>query len=102
MATRHFGLSSIPFSPVVLKTRTFASIFVILLLATACIAQQPAQSTTEPDPQPSAQTPSNTPDENRAPDETPVTIPAGTRLALVLTHPVDRKFTHRGDQIFAQ
>ncbi len=102
MATSHPGLSSISsFSPPVLKTRTFSSIFVILLLAAAGMAQQPPQTTTEPDPQPSAQT-SNTPDENRAPDETPVTIPAGTRLALVLTHPVDSKFTHRGEEIFAQ
>jgi hypothetical protein len=102
MAARHFGSSSISFSPVVLKTRTSSSILVILLLAAAGMAQQPAQTTTEPDPQPSAQSPSNTPDENRAPDEAPVTIPAGTRFALVLTHPVDSKFTHRGDEIFAQ
>jgi hypothetical protein len=31
-----------------------------------------------------------------------VTIPVGTRFALVLTHPVDSKTTHRDDQIFAQ
>lgn len=31
-----------------------------------------------------------------------VTVPAGTRLALVLTHPVDSKSTHRGDEIYAQ
>jgi hypothetical protein len=103
MATSHPGLNSISsFSPPLLKTRTFSSIFAIFLLATAGMAQQPPQTTTEPDPQPSAQTPSNTPDENRAPDETPVTIPAGTRLAMVLTHPVNSKFTHRGDEIFAQ
>jgi hypothetical protein len=31
-----------------------------------------------------------------------LTLPAGTRLPLILTHPVDSKTTHRGDQIFAQ
>jgi hypothetical protein len=32
----------------------------------------------------------------------PITIPAGTRLTLVLTHPVDSRTTHVGDQISAQ
>ena len=31
-----------------------------------------------------------------------ITIPAGTHLALALTHPVDSHSTHRGDEIFAQ
>jgi len=44
--------------------------------------------------QPQAQSP--------APDQAPITIPAGTHLAMALTHPVDSKTIHRGDEIFAQ
>jgi hypothetical protein len=40
--------------------------------------------------------------QNTAPVEAPITIPAGTHLALALVHPVDSKATHRGDEIFAQ
>ncbi len=58
-----------------------------LLLAAVAIAQQtPATANLVSAP---------------GPQET-VTIPAGTRLALVLTHPVDSKSTHRGDQIYAE
>ncbi len=31
-----------------------------------------------------------------------VTIPAGTRVALVLTHPIQSRYLHRGDDIYAQ
>jgi len=31
-----------------------------------------------------------------------VTIPAGTRMALVLTHPVQTRYIHHGDDIYAQ
>ena len=31
-----------------------------------------------------------------------VTVPAGTRIPLVLTHPVQSKILHRGDNIYAQ
>jgi hypothetical protein len=41
-------------------------------------------------------------DQNAAPVEAPITIPAGTHLAMALTHPVDSKTIHRGDEIFAQ
>ena len=34
--------------------------------------------------------------------ESPITLPPGTLLALVLTHPIDSKVTHRGDSVFAQ
>jgi len=37
--------------------------------------------------------------ESRSPT---VTIPAGTRMALVLTHPVQTRYIHRGDDIYAQ
>jgi hypothetical protein len=40
--------------------------------------------------------------QNPAPNESPITIPAGTHLAMALTHPVDSKTIHRGGEIFAQ
>ena len=33
---------------------------------------------------------------------TTITLPAGTRIPLVLTHPVQSKLLHRGDNIYAQ
>ena len=35
-------------------------------------------------------------------DKPTVTLPAGTHLALVLTHPVQSRVIHRGDDIYAQ
>jgi len=68
----------------------------IFLFTTAAGAQQIPQLTTRPDSPPDPQ--------QMSPHEAPknVTIPVGTRFALVLTHPVDSKTTHRDDQIFAQ
>jgi hypothetical protein len=74
------------------KTKTFSPILAILLVAAQAVAQEPPQTKGEPEQQSTSQAPSNA----------PLTIPAGTRLALVLTHPVDSRFTHRGDEIFAQ
>jgi hypothetical protein len=68
------------------KLQTF--LFVTLLAVATCAAQQvPTQR---------AQAGS------QAREGAPITIPAGTHLALALTHPVDSKATHRGDEIFAQ
>ena len=40
--------------------------------------------------------------QNSAPDQTPIIIQGVTRLALVLTHPVDSKSTGRADRIYAE
>jgi hypothetical protein len=72
--------------------KTFAgAIFVgaILLAAIPSFAQEPQK---ERQPQAS---------EPPAP-HTMVTIPAGTRIPLVLTHPVQSRVIHRGDDIYAQ
>lgn len=37
-----------------------------------------------------------------AAQQTMVTIPAGTRIPLVLTHPVQSRVIHRGDNVYAQ
>ena len=36
------------------------------------------------------------------PQPSTVTIPAGARIALVLTHPIRSRYIHRGDDIYAQ
>lgn len=35
-------------------------------------------------------------------DTTAVIVPAGARIALVLTHPIQSRYVHRGDDIYAQ
>jgi hypothetical protein len=69
-----------------------AAITVVLLTTFTCVAQDQSQTGTEQGPATSqTQTSSST-----------VTIPAGTQLALVLTHPVQSRVIHRGDDIYAQ
>ena len=76
------------------KTVTKSAFFAIFLLAAACFAQDPSQA--------------NDPSADQAREIQPasasatVTVPAGTRLALVLTHPIESRVIHRGDDIYAQ
>jgi len=53
--------------------------------STRARAQDPPQAQPQPEPKISM-----------------VTLPAGTQLALVLTHPVQSRYVHRGDDIYAQ
>lgn len=78
------------------STLNLTSTIAMFVFATAAAAQQAPQLTTRPDLPPDSQQMSA----NEAPQN--VTIPVGTRFALVLTHPVDSKTTHRDDEIFAQ
>src|ERR1022692_428542 len=69
-----------------------------LLLATSGFAEQTPQTTqptqtTSQDAVASAKT---------APEAATVTVPAGTRIALVLTQPVQTRYIHLGDDIYAQ
>jgi len=69
-----------------------------LFLTTSGLAQQPT-----PSPQGSQTTPQNSASAAQpAPGATSVTIPAGTSIALVLTHPIQSRYIHRGDPIYAQ
>ena len=75
-----------------------------LFLTAACIAQDQDQSQLPSAPEPQTQEP-----QTRVQDQAPVTprpatetIPAGTRIALVLTHPIQSRYIHRGDDIYAQ
>lgn len=75
----------------VAKISRFDAILAALLVSAACLAQQAAPA----GDQLAA---------NGSPSETPsiVTIPAGTRLALVLIQPVETRYIRRGDDIYAQ
>jgi hypothetical protein len=70
----------------------------ILFVTLSSVAQQQTASqldsqTTPPDALSSAQP---------APGTTSITVPAGTSIALVLTHPIQSRYIHRGDDIYAQ
>jgi hypothetical protein len=64
--------------------------FFLILFTTICMA---AQARPASDPSSGQQAASR---------GATVTIPAGTRLALVLTHPIQSRYVHRGDDIYAQ
>jgi hypothetical protein len=79
------------------KRRILWPIAAILLLAAPSGAQQaPQRRNNRPEPPPSEQA------APQARDQAPLTLPPGTSLALVLTHPLDSKAVHRGDTVFAQ
>jgi hypothetical protein len=76
--------------------RTLAA-FITLMFAVTCLAQDQDQ------PQPPSPPDSQTSVEASAtPSLDTVTIPSGTRIALVLTHPIQSRHIHRGDDIYAQ
>ena len=68
-----------------------------LFLALTCFAQNQDQSQplSPPDSQTNLQA-------SARPNPVTDTIPAGTRFALVLTHPIQSRYIHRGDDIYAQ
>ena len=53
-----------------------------------------------------AQTPTPQPRDSSVasanPPSTAITVPAGTSIALVLMHPIQSRYVHRGDEIYAQ
>ena len=67
-------------------------VLVILLLGLPCLAQDQPQASQPAPPEtvPKVDLPLT------------VTIPAGARLPLVLTHPIQSRYIHRGDDIYAQ
>ena len=74
------------------------------MLSAFCAAQQPNQLPDAPVPQLLAQAAKpQAPAVDTSPgNNAKITIPAGTRLQLVLTHPLDSHSTPRGEQVFAQ
>jgi hypothetical protein len=84
------------------KMRILCPIFTVFLLVTPGSAQQAPERPTRPDPPPYEQASPQRPAQNPPSGESPVTLPTGTQFALVLTHPIDSKVTHRGDPVYGQ
>lgn len=90
------------------KIGILASILAILLLPVPSGAQQTqpsAQGQQGPPPPgapPNQEGPPQIPAQNPRQTQPPVTLPAGTQIALILTQPIDSKTMHRGDTVFAE
>lgn len=81
------------------KTLRLAAVVAIAMLVTLrCFSQdQPASQDNQNSQPNSSQT------QNQAAIKfAPITIPAGTTIPLVLTQPVQSRYVHRGDDIYAQ
>jgi len=76
----------------------------IFLFSAPCWSQQTQQSAQGQQEPPRPDGPRGQQASPQAPAQNPapVTLPAGTQLALILTHPIDSKNTHRGNTIFAE
>lgn len=75
----------------------FKSVIPVLLVASQCLGQQ-----APPTPPPESQTAPQQTVAEAGSAATSVTVPAGTNIALVLTHPIQSRNIHRGDDIYAQ
>ena len=95
MATRGCGISSFFSSSVSFPSNTILCVVGSLLVASAVFAQQPPAAVGKDAGRARSSQPTATSDST-------VTVPAGTRMVLVLTHPVNSKTTHRGDEVYAQ
>jgi len=87
----NLALSLTPSFPNSTKTkfRQALALSITLLLTISTFAQQPAPDS----PDISQPTPAK---------DVTITIPAGTRIALVLTQPLQTRYLHRGDDVYAQ
>jgi len=85
------------------KMQILWPILAILLLGLPCGAQQtqPSAQAQQGPPRPDAP-----PNQQESPQNTTppslVILPAGTQLALILTHPINSKTMRRGDTVFAE
>jgi hypothetical protein len=79
------------------SSRKTLAAFTALLFAVTCMAQDHAQAPPQPPSALEAATSTQTPAKSSS-----VTLPAGTRIALVLTHDIQSRSMHRGDDIYAQ
>lgn len=92
---RSCDLSPVDFSSLSFATKLIIFAVTSLLVATASFGQQPPAALGNEPGTATSSPPTVT-------SESTVTVPAGTRFALVLTHPVNSKTTHRGDEVYAQ
>jgi hypothetical protein len=70
----------------------------LLLVATWAFCQEKSPTTSQTDATQSQDAASA----KAAPEAATATVPAGTRIALVLTHPIQTRYIHRGDDVYAQ
>jgi hypothetical protein len=77
------------------RIKQAVAVVTMLLVTFPCFAQSQTQPPSPPDSQTSSQAPA-------PPQPSTVIIPAGTRFALVLTHPIQTRYVQRGDDIYAQ
>ena len=70
--------------------------FSLTLISLKCPAQQTTAN------QPGAPSQNTVASANPTSSVTTVTIPAGVNIALVLTHPIQSRYIHRGDDVYAQ
>ena len=90
-----FRRSSSKFSCLIpTKYKLVLSVLALFFAGFSCLAQEQSQAGQESNPQPSQA--------QAMPSPSAVIIPAGTRIALVLTHPIQSRYIHRGDAIYAQ
>jgi hypothetical protein len=91
--SRHF-FSLAFLNPAKINFRQGVALTTVLLIATAGIAQQPSP--------PSLADSHDNDQASLTTSTATASLPAGTRLALVLTQPIQTRYTHRGDDIYAQ
>ncbi len=73
-------------------SRTAIAVMIAVMITTVlAFAQDAAPPSARQQPAPESQ-----------PQTATVTIPAGTQIPLVLTHPIQSRYIHRGDDIYAQ
>src|ERR1700722_10278910 len=74
---------------------------VLMLVSASCLAHQSttAEANSHRQNSPNQDTVAST---SPARDATTITVPAGVRIALVLMHPIQSRYVHRGDDIYAQ
>jgi hypothetical protein len=73
---------------------------VVMFISISCLGQQ--SSAAAPDSQSSQTQTQSAAAANPARGVTAITVPAGTRITLVLMHPIQSRYVHRGDDIYAQ
>jgi hypothetical protein len=93
-------LTTTAFLPRAKRIRQGLALTTTLLLTMLSFAEQNSQTTSSPDSQPGSQ--GAVASSRPAPEATTITVPAGTSIALVLTHPIQSRYIHRGDDIYAQ
>ena len=98
---RHAVTSAVAFAPSTKFFHSGTTLLALLLLVAACLTQDQNQSPTPSPVQDPKTAQTTTPPSAETPSAN-IVIPAGTRLALVLTSPVASKTVHHGNTVYGQ